>query len=44
MAFQILSLSGGGYMGLYTASVLARIESLTGRRIADCFDLIAGTS
>jgi patatin-like phospholipase/acyl hydrolase len=31
-------------MGLYTASVLARIESLTGRRIADCFDLIAGTS
>ncbi|WP_280529919.1 CBASS cGAMP-activated phospholipase [Methylobacterium bullatum] len=42
--FQILCLSGGGYMGLYTASVLARIEKQTGRRIADSFDLIAGTS
>lgn len=44
MPFQILSLSGGGYMGLYTASVLARIEKQTGRPIADSFDLIAGTS
>lgn len=44
MPYQILSLSGGGYMGLYTASVLARIESQTGRPIADAFDLIAGTS
>ena len=44
MPFQILSLSGGGYMGLYTASVLARIEKQTGRSIADSFDLIAGTS
>lgn len=44
MPFQILSLSGGGYMGLYTASVLARIESQTGRPIAESFDLIAGTS
>lgn len=44
MPFQILSLSGGGYMGLYTASVLARIERQTGRPIGDSFDLIAGTS
>lgn len=44
MPFQILSLSGGGYMGLYAASVLARIESQTGRPIAKSFDLIAGTS
>lgn len=44
MPFQILSLSGGGYMGLYTAGVLARIEKQTGRPIADSFDLIAGTS
>lgn len=42
--FQILSLSGGGYMGLYTASVLARIEELTCRPIASSFDLVAGTS
>jgi len=42
--FQILSLSGGGYMGLYTAGVLARIEKQIGRSIGESFDLIAGTS
>lgn len=44
MVFQILSLSGGGFLGLYTASVLAEIEQRTGRSLADSFDLIAGTS
>ncbi|MCM2453723.1 CBASS cGAMP-activated phospholipase [Agrobacterium vitis] len=44
MVFQILSLSGGGFLGLYTASVLAEIERRTGRPLADSFDLIAGTS
>lgn len=44
MAFQILCLSGGGYLGLYSASVLAAIEEETRRPIAECFDLIAGTS
>lgn len=44
MTFQILSLSGGGYLGLYTASVLAALEEQSGRRIVDMFDLIAGTS
>lgn len=44
MAFQILSLSGGGYFGLYTATVLAEIESIIGAPIASRFDLIAGTS
>ncbi|MEJ6789145.1 CBASS cGAMP-activated phospholipase [Brevundimonas sp. BR2-1] len=44
MAFQILSLSGGGFMGLYTAAVLASLEEQQDCRIADCFDLIAGTS
>lgn len=44
LPFQILSLSGGGYLGLYTACVLAGIEAQTGRPIADSFDLIAGTS
>lgn len=42
--FQILSLSGGGYRGLYTATVLAELEASLGTRIARCFDLIAGTS
>ena len=40
MVFQILSLSGGGFLGLYTASVLAEIEQRTGRPLADSFDLI----
>ncbi len=44
MAFQILSLSGGGYLGLYTVSVLAELERQTGRPILESFDLIAGTS
>lgn len=44
MAFQILCLSGGGYLGLYTAAVLAGLEAELGGRTADHFDLIAGTS
>lgn len=44
MRFQILSLSGGGYLGLYSAAVLADLEAQTGRRIVDMFDLLAGTS
>jgi patatin-like phospholipase/acyl hydrolase len=44
MRFQILSLSGGGFLGLYTACVLAEIEAHSKTRIADHFDLIAGTS
>lgn len=42
--FQILSLSGGGYMGLYTARVLQRLEEHSGRPLRESFDLIAGTS
>lgn len=42
--FQILSLSGGGYRGLYTATVLARLEKEAGKPLGRCFDLIAGTS
>ncbi|MEQ1935610.1 MAG: CBASS cGAMP-activated phospholipase [Fimbriimonadaceae bacterium] len=44
MTFQILSLSGGGYRGLYTIEVLHRLEQRAGRPIGQCFDLIAGTS
>jgi patatin-like phospholipase/acyl hydrolase len=43
--FQILSLSGGGYLGLYSARILAELEeALGGRPLHTCFDLIAGTS
>ncbi|QEX15918.1 patatin [Hypericibacter terrae] len=44
MPFQILSISGGGYLGLYSIAVLASLEQSIGRPIASCFDLIAGTS
>lgn len=42
--FKILSIDGGGIKGLYSASVLARIEEKTGKRIGDHFDMICGTS
>ena len=41
---KILSIDGGGIRGLIPALVLAEVERRTGRRIGDCFDLIAGTS
>ena len=44
MAFQILALSGGGFLGLYTAEILARLEQRAGKPLAQCFDLVAGTS
>lgn len=42
--FQVLSLSGGGFLGLYTITVLEELEQKAGRPIIGCFDLIAGTS
>ena len=42
--FQILSLIGGGIRGAFVASLLYRMEQRLGRRIAESFDLIAGTS
>ncbi|TQT61977.1 CBASS cGAMP-activated phospholipase [Xanthomonas perforans] len=41
---HVLALSGGGYRGLYTATVLAELEQVLGRPIAQHFDLICGTS
>ncbi len=42
--YHVLALSGGGYRGLYTATVLAELEKVMGRPIASHFDLICGTS
>ncbi|MEU9522918.1 CBASS cGAMP-activated phospholipase [Streptomyces sp. NPDC048224] len=42
--FQILALDGGGFRGMFSAAVLARLEEDLGTRIVDHFDLIAGTS
>lgn len=41
---HLLALSGGGYRGLFTASVLAEAEQISGRPLASRFDMIAGTS
>ena len=43
-AFHILTLDGGGARGIYAAQLLARIERSLDVPIAECFDLVAGTS
>jgi patatin-like phospholipase/acyl hydrolase len=42
--FQILCLSGGGYRGLYTATLLEKLEAEARKPLSQVFDLIAGTS
>ncbi len=44
MPFQILALSGGGYRGLFTSSILTKLEEQAKKPLAECFDLITGTS
>jgi hypothetical protein len=41
---RILSIDGGGIRGIIPALVLAEVEARTGRRVAELFDLVAGTS
>ena len=41
---KILSIDGGGIRGIIPALVLSKIEERTEKPIADCFNLIAGTS
>lgn len=42
--FRILSVSGGGFLGVFAAGVLARLEARCGEPLGRRFDLIAGTS
>jgi patatin-like phospholipase/acyl hydrolase len=42
--FRILSIDGGGLRGLIPIQVLKHIRQITGKPIAESFDLIAGTS
>ena len=41
---RVLALSGGGFLGLYTATVLAGLEARAGRPLGRCFGMLAGTS
>lgn len=41
---KVLSIDGGGIRGLIPATVLAKIEEMTGKPVCRLFDLIAGTS
>ena len=41
---RILSIDGGGIRGIIPGQILVRIEELLGKRIAEHFDMIAGTS
>ena len=41
---HVLALSGGGFRGLYTATVLKTLEEQLGAPLAKRFDLICGTS
>jgi patatin-like phospholipase/acyl hydrolase len=41
---RVLALSGGGFLGLYSATVLAALESRIDEPLGSRFDLIAGTS
>lgn len=43
-ALRVLSLAGGGFLGLYTAVVLEALEARAGEPLARRFDLLAGTS
>lgn len=43
-AKRILAIDGGGIKGALPIGFLARVEEVTGERIVDHFDLIAGTS
>lgn len=42
--YKILTIDGGGIRGIIPATVLAEIEEIKGKPIAELFDYIAGTS
>jgi len=44
MAFRILALSGGGYLGLFSLRILRLLEEAAGHPIGQSFDLMCGTS
>lgn len=43
-SLRILSIDGGGIRGIVPATVLAALEEISGKRVHELFDVIAGTS
>lgn len=41
---NVLALEGGGLRGVFTLTILRKLEQVSGRRITDLFDLIVGCS
>lgn len=44
MPIRVLSIDGGGVRGVLPATVLAKLEELSGQRVVDLFDMAVGTS
>lgn len=44
MTVRVLSIDGGGIRGILPARVLVELEAITGKPVAELFDLIAGTA
>ncbi len=42
--FNILSIDGGGLRGIIPVRIMQKVEELTGKKIQDTFDMMAGTS
>jgi len=42
--FRILSIDGGGLRGIIPVKILQKLEEITGKRVHEMFDLVAGTS
>ena len=42
--FKILSIDGGGLRGVVPLTILKEVEKITGKRLYQCFDMVAGTS
>lgn len=42
--FYVLSLDGGGSLGVYTLGILVELERLVGTKLSTVFDLVYGTS
>jgi patatin-like phospholipase/acyl hydrolase len=44
VTLRVLSVDGGGIRGIVPARVLVELEAITGRPVAELFDLVAGTA